>query len=332
MLASVGGHLTNAEIAERLFISVRTVESHVSSLLRKFGVADRRALAGIAAAAGGAAVSDRIPGPAASRRSVGSLPNPLTPFVGRAVERSALAAALSQARLVTAVGPGGIGKTRLAVAVAGEVAERFADGVRYVDLVPVQPGDRGGHVADGLADELLELGLIDRCRPDSRHVDSPPAVGGDPRPRRVSAVRHVRHVRGDHGCAGIRGGHRSPLKGPVSGRVTPDACPAAPRRPAARGVDAFGHASGFVSALFADTGRLQPLRGGGCPVPAITGESAGAGQERDERTGPDTPCAHRREVIGGTTSARNGRTLRPGTKKGCPKAAQCGVKVCPRGV
>ncbi|HEU5036389.1 MAG TPA: helix-turn-helix transcriptional regulator, partial [Nocardioides sp.] len=35
VLAAVAEHLTNAEIASRLFISVRTVESHVSSLLRK---------------------------------------------------------------------------------------------------------------------------------------------------------------------------------------------------------------------------------------------------------------------------------------------------------
>ena len=62
---------------------------------------------------------------------------PLTPFVGRAAERAALAAALAGHRLVTAVGPGGIGKTRLALAVAAEVAGRFADGVWYVDLVPV---------------------------------------------------------------------------------------------------------------------------------------------------------------------------------------------------
>jgi DNA-binding CsgD family transcriptional regulator len=51
VLAGIAEHLTNAEIADRLFISVRTVESHVSSLLRKLGVGDRRALAGLAPAA-----------------------------------------------------------------------------------------------------------------------------------------------------------------------------------------------------------------------------------------------------------------------------------------
>ena len=41
VLAALGEHLTNAEIAARLFISVRTVESHVASLLRKLQVNDR---------------------------------------------------------------------------------------------------------------------------------------------------------------------------------------------------------------------------------------------------------------------------------------------------
>ena len=49
VLAALGEHLTNAEIGARLFISVRTVESHVSSLLRKLQVDDRRALAAVAA-------------------------------------------------------------------------------------------------------------------------------------------------------------------------------------------------------------------------------------------------------------------------------------------
>ena len=49
VLDALAHHLTNAEIGQRLHISVRTVESHVSSLLRKLGASDRRALAAIAA-------------------------------------------------------------------------------------------------------------------------------------------------------------------------------------------------------------------------------------------------------------------------------------------
>jgi predicted ATPase/DNA-binding CsgD family transcriptional regulator len=133
VLAAVGEHLTNAEIAARLFISIRTVESHVSSLLRKFGVSDRRALSSLAAERSGEPVSPAAP----ASRPVTPLPSPLTSFVGRRTERAELAAALRGPRLVTAVGPGGVGKTRLALAVAADVSERFADGVWYADLVPV---------------------------------------------------------------------------------------------------------------------------------------------------------------------------------------------------
>ncbi|NEA25770.1 LuxR C-terminal-related transcriptional regulator, partial [Actinomadura bangladeshensis] len=55
VLELVGDHLSNAEIAARLFISVRTAESHVSALLRKLDVPDRRALAARAAASRSAA-------------------------------------------------------------------------------------------------------------------------------------------------------------------------------------------------------------------------------------------------------------------------------------
>jgi predicted ATPase/DNA-binding CsgD family transcriptional regulator len=131
VLRLVGDHLSNAEIARRLFISVRTVESHVSSLLRKLDLADRRGLAHLAATLPGAG-HDTTGLPASP-----PLPTPLTSFVGRVTERAALADALAHSRLVTAVGTGGVGKTRLAVATAADVAGRYPDGVWYVDLVPV---------------------------------------------------------------------------------------------------------------------------------------------------------------------------------------------------
>jgi DNA-binding CsgD family transcriptional regulator len=49
VLAALALRLTNAEIAERLIVSTRTVESHVSSLLRKLQAANRRQLGEIAA-------------------------------------------------------------------------------------------------------------------------------------------------------------------------------------------------------------------------------------------------------------------------------------------
>ncbi|HEX6683739.1 MAG TPA: LuxR C-terminal-related transcriptional regulator, partial [Candidatus Limnocylindrales bacterium] len=121
IMQALGERLTNAEIAKRHFISVRTVETHVSNLLRKYGVSDRRALAGLAAQA-------RPP------VSFGGLPAARTPLIGRTRELEAVTAALAEARLVTVTGPGGVGKTRLAM----KVAEGATQGA-FIDLVPVRP-------------------------------------------------------------------------------------------------------------------------------------------------------------------------------------------------
>jgi predicted ATPase/predicted Ser/Thr protein kinase len=63
-----------------------------------------------------------------------NLPTPLTSFIGRSRERAEVRRLFLTARMVTILGPGGSGKTRLAVQVAKEVLAEFADGVWLVEL------------------------------------------------------------------------------------------------------------------------------------------------------------------------------------------------------
>jgi DNA-binding CsgD family transcriptional regulator len=133
---------SNAEIAARLFISVRTVETHISSLLSKFDAADRRELAAIARTV--------VVGPATSARLPLSLLEltERSPLVGRQDELGLVRegwteAASGRRRAVLIIGEAGIGKSRLAAEVA-VAADR--DGATVLlghcdqeALVPYQP-------------------------------------------------------------------------------------------------------------------------------------------------------------------------------------------------
>ena len=72
-----------------------------------------------------------------------TLPTPLTPLVGRAQETASVAALVRRAdvRLITLAGAGGVGKTRLALRVAEEVADGFPDGVRFISLASITDPD-----------------------------------------------------------------------------------------------------------------------------------------------------------------------------------------------
>jgi predicted ATPase/DNA-binding SARP family transcriptional activator len=80
----------------------------------------------------------------AENGSLGSLPEQLTPFVGRERELAELSALLSptaEARLVTVVGPGGMGKTRLALEAVSRQLDLYPDGVWFVPLASAESAE-----------------------------------------------------------------------------------------------------------------------------------------------------------------------------------------------
>ena len=82
------------------------------------------------------------PGAAGGPSAHHNLPRPLTSLVGRQDALAALSEFVTRARLVTLTGPGGVGKTRLALAAAAARLADFPDGVWLVDLAPATGADR----------------------------------------------------------------------------------------------------------------------------------------------------------------------------------------------
>jgi predicted ATPase/DNA-binding CsgD family transcriptional regulator len=208
VLVLVRQRLSNAEIAEQLFVSVRTVETHVSSLLRKLGAANRRALAAMPAAE--AVVAER-------RALTGRLPLLRTELVGRDDLIEEVSIQLGAARLVTLVGPGGVGKTSVALAVAHRDLARWPDGATFIDLVPARTADDVlTTVADALGVEgaasrsTTELGahladrtmliVLDNCEhvidPVAELVDVALSSGG--RWRVIATTREPLGLRDEH--------------------------------------------------------------------------------------------------------------------------------------
>ena len=165
VLAAVERRLSNPEIAAELYISVRTVESHIASLKRKLGADSRAELI--------AAAGER-------RAHAASVRLPHTAFVGRDDELAALARLLDEHRWVTIVGPGGVGKTRLAL----EFASRH-DLPVVVELEHAEPGDVVARIARALdleagpgSDPATSLALALASHPYLLVLDNVDRVGG----------------------------------------------------------------------------------------------------------------------------------------------------------
>ena len=87
--------------------------------------------------------------PVAGRAMLGNLPAELTSFVGRRRELDECRRLLGESRLVTLVGVGGTGKTRVATRAGSRLRRAFADGVWFVDLTTLGAPDlRGLEIRD----------------------------------------------------------------------------------------------------------------------------------------------------------------------------------------
>ena len=97
-----------------------------------------------------------------------ALPLPVTSFVGRDEDRLAVADLLGEVRLLTLLGPGGVGKTRLALEVTARIGHRYRDGVCFCDLAAVR---RPAAVARAIA---TAAGLSERAfrRLDDQLIDN----------------------------------------------------------------------------------------------------------------------------------------------------------------
>ena len=116
-------------------------------------------------------LQDRFPPIRSLDTARGNLPRQLTSFVGREREMATALELLAGHRLLTLTGPGGTGKTRLALETAHATRDQFADGAWFVDLAPVR--DAG----------LVPLAI-------SRALDVGVDPGGD---ALQAAINHLRH-------------------------------------------------------------------------------------------------------------------------------------------
>ncbi|MCL4832304.1 MAG: AAA family ATPase [Caldilineaceae bacterium] len=103
-----------------------------------------------------------------------NLPHPITPLIGRAAEIDILTRRLTEAsyRLFTIAGPGGIGKTRLALAVAQQVQGRYRNGLFFVPLAALQ---EAAHIPQAI---LTGLGIPPQAQGGSVQEQMLAALGG----------------------------------------------------------------------------------------------------------------------------------------------------------
>lgn len=136
ILKLMADHHTNREISEELGIGVETVRWYAKQIYAKLYVSSRKEAVAQATELG------ILDAPVVSSptivSSVHNLPRPLNTFIGRQSHLQAIADLLQEHRLITLVGTGGTGKTRLSIETAYQVMDLFSDGIYFVDLFKIR--------------------------------------------------------------------------------------------------------------------------------------------------------------------------------------------------
>jgi predicted ATPase/DNA-binding CsgD family transcriptional regulator len=138
--------LSNREIAERLYLAESTVKDYVGRILAKLQVKNRRQAAERAKELG---ILENVPESASSRKL--NLPSSPTPFIGRTSELELIKKELEKTRLLTLSGPGGMGKTRLALRTAELFTDDFRNGSFFVSLAPIRSVE---HIIQAVAEAV----------------------------------------------------------------------------------------------------------------------------------------------------------------------------------
>lgn len=141
-----------------LVVEENNLQVHISALRKEFGASAISTIPGRGYRFTAAVLGDATPSPSDPKiNATMQLPEPRNRFVGRVEELNRCSRLLEDVRLLTLIGMGGCGKTRLALEVARRALDRFDGDVWFVDLAPLQDAM---HVASAVA---VALGVCEEA-------------------------------------------------------------------------------------------------------------------------------------------------------------------------